>query len=198
MSLPFGVGDEAGVAEALGTVEEGELGPGVGTLPAHEQPGGLRPAGQRDEVGQLGHPGPVADRAVGLCGGDPVLFLDEDQGVTNSLVDGESDGEVAVGLDDGVHEPVGGPGRVGPHQDGVVDQGRMVACEVAGLVLLGQSRQRTGGAVRCGRRRRWPRRSPDAAWRPVVRWSCRTTRPTGRTRSPSCRWGWRPASPSTS
>ena len=76
---------------------KGELGPGVGTLPSHDQPGLLRPGGERDQVGQLGHPGAVADRAVGLSGLDPVLLLDEEHSVTNSLVDGESDGEVAVG-----------------------------------------------------------------------------------------------------
>jgi len=114
-----------------------------GDAPPHQQPSVLRPSGKRDQVGQFGDPGPVADRTVGFSGLDPVLFLDEDQCVTNSLVDGESDGEVAVGRNDAVHESVGGPGRVGPHQDGVFDEGRMVAGEVAYLVLLGQSRQRS-------------------------------------------------------
>src|SRR5664280_3233953 len=100
------------------------------------------PGGKRDEVGQFGDPGTVPDGAVGLFGREPVLFLDQDQGVTNSLVDGESYGEVAVGRNDAVHEPVGGTGRVGPHQDRVGDEGRLVVTEVAGLVLLGQPRQR--------------------------------------------------------
>src|SRR5664280_3027138 len=100
------------------------------------------PGGKRDEVGQFGDPGTVPDGAVGLFGREPVLFLDQDQGVTNSLVDGESYGEVAVGRNDGLHEPVGGTGRVGPHQDRVGDEGRVVVGEVASLVLLGQPRQR--------------------------------------------------------
>src|SRR5664279_522265 len=37
-------------------------------------------------------------------------------------------------------EPVGGPGRIGPHQDGVSDQFLVVTGEVAELVLLGQAR----------------------------------------------------------
>ena len=74
-------------------------------------------------------------------GGDPVLLLDQEQCITNSLVDGESDGEVAVGRHDGVDEAMGGSGRVGPHQGGVGDQSRVVALEVAGLVLLGQPGQ---------------------------------------------------------
>ena len=106
------------MAESLGRVEQGQLGPGVGTLPADEQSGVLRPGGKRDEIGELDHPGAVANGAVGLSGRDPVLFLDEDQGVANSLVHGESDGEVAVGRTNGVDEPVGGSGRVGPHQTG--------------------------------------------------------------------------------
>ena len=39
------------------------------------------------------------------------------------------------------HEPVSGPGRVGPHQDRMDDEGRMAVGEVARLVLLGQPRQ---------------------------------------------------------
>src|SRR5664279_3754626 len=80
------VGDEAGVAEALCRVEEGQLGPGVGTLSSHDQPGLLRPGGKRHQLGQFGDPGTVPDGAVGLFGRDPVLFLDEDQGVAYSLV----------------------------------------------------------------------------------------------------------------
>jgi hypothetical protein len=52
--------------------------------------------------------------------------LDQDQAVAYSLVDGESDGEVAVGRHDAVHEPVGGTGGVGSHQDRVGDEGRVV------------------------------------------------------------------------
>lgn len=98
-------------------------------------------AKKRDQVGQLCHPGTVPDGAVGFRGLDPVLFLDQEHRVTYSLVDGESDGEVAVGSNGGLHEPVGSPGGVGPHQDRVGDEGRVVVCEVAGLVLLGQPRQ---------------------------------------------------------
>ena len=133
----FRIGDEAGVPESLDRVEQGELGAGVGTLPSHDQPGLLRPGGQRDQVGEFDHPGAVTNRTIGLSGRDPVLLLDQGHGITYSLVNRESDGEVAVGREDRVHESVGGPSRVGSHQDGVDDEGGMVVGEVTNLVLLG-------------------------------------------------------------
>ena len=198
MSPALGVGDEAGVAEALGRVEQGELGPGVGTLPPHDQPGVLRPGGKRDQVGQFGHPGTVADRAVGLSwpGSSPPLGRGPGRH--------ELPGRWGIRWRSRSWQPrwrprtrgwprpsrpaPGSGGRRGP--DGRQRSGRSGTPRA---VPTGPGR-----GVRCGRRRRWPRRSPDAAWRPAAHRSCRTTRPTGRTRSPSCRWGWRPASPSRS
>ena len=142
---------------------------------------------------------PSRTRAVGLGGLDPVLLLDQDQGVTNSLVDGESDGEVAVGGCRWRPRTRGWPRPSRPAPGcGWVDQGGMVVLRSGRSGTPRAVRTGPGGAVRCGRRRRWPRSYPAAAWRPTVLWSCRTTRPTGRTRSPSCRSGRRPASPSTS
>jgi hypothetical protein len=113
------------------------LSSGVGTLTPHDQPSRLRPRG---EVDSLGDPGTVSDGPVRLDGLDPVLFLDEDEGVPYSLVNGESDGEVAIAGHDGLDEPVGGPSRVGPHQDRVEHPIAMVVGEMADLVLIEHSR----------------------------------------------------------
>ena len=111
------------------------------------------------------------------------------------LVDGESDGEVAVGSDDGVHEPAvwRRPSRR-PHQAWGARRGR-------------DGRQRSG---RSGTPRAVPTVPGRSMWSsaslaPVfparsmaarAHWSCRTA--SQRSRTPSCRWGWRPASPSRS
>ena len=54
------VGDERGVAPAFDVVEQRQLGAGVGSFPAHDQLGPGRPRREVDEVGEVGHFGPVA------------------------------------------------------------------------------------------------------------------------------------------
>ena len=65
----------------------------------------------------------------------PVLLLGQQQGVAHRTADGEADRVVEVGIGEGLDEAVGGPGRVGPDQDGMDDQCGVVALFVAECVL---------------------------------------------------------------
>jgi len=94
---------------------------GVRPFTPHEQSCALRPGRGIDQVCQLDHPRTVPDAAVGLDRLAPVLFLDELEGVPDPPIFRVADGVVAVGLDDDQDELVGGPGRLGTHQDRVDD-----------------------------------------------------------------------------
>ena len=59
------VGDEHLMAEPFGGVEQGELGAGVGTFAAGDDPHPVTPV-VVDEVGELDQPGAVTTAAVGL------------------------------------------------------------------------------------------------------------------------------------
>ena len=76
------------MAEPVVDVEQAELGAGMGSFPAGDDPGAVGPV-VVDQVGELDDPGAVADGAVGLHRRHPVFFLGQQQGVSGSLVDGE-------------------------------------------------------------------------------------------------------------
>ena len=62
------------MSEPVVDVEQGELSAGMRPFPAGDDAGGFWPV-VVDQLGELGHPGAVADAAVGLHRRDPVLFL---------------------------------------------------------------------------------------------------------------------------
>jgi len=92
-----------------------------------------RPA---DEVGELDHPGTVADRAVRLSGRTQSSSWTSTRASRTpwSMANPMKKSQLAA-----VRRPRtrGCAGRVGPHQDGVGDESGVVVTEVAGLVLLG-------------------------------------------------------------
>lgn len=77
-------------------VEQGELGPGVGTFPAHDQPGPDRPGVDVDQAGDLDHLSPWPKPAVAINSLRPCLFLNQAQSVTDTVVDGVADGVLGV------------------------------------------------------------------------------------------------------
>ena len=94
-----------------------------------------RPALEFDDLGELDHLGAVSDRPVELCGGHPVLFLGQQEGVTHRTPDGRANRVVEVGICQGPDEAVRGPGRVGPDHDGMDDQCGVVTFFVTEGVL---------------------------------------------------------------
>jgi hypothetical protein len=98
------------VPEALDGVEEAELGTGVRTFPSADEASAIAPRAQVNEVGQLGHPGTCPGATVRLDRRDPVLLLDEQEGISDPAVDGHADRDLEVALGAGVDEVVGGPG----------------------------------------------------------------------------------------
>jgi hypothetical protein len=63
-----GVGDEGGVAKAFDGVEQRELRARVWAVPAHDQPGAVRPRVQVHQLGELDDVGAVTVAATGLDG----------------------------------------------------------------------------------------------------------------------------------
>lgn len=97
---------------------EPQLGAGVRALLAQDQPGSGRPRGQVDQVGGLGHPGPVADVAGGLDRRVPgITEIEGVHGILHAGIDREAEGESGVVIAAGVGEGMGGTGRVRAHHD---------------------------------------------------------------------------------
>jgi hypothetical protein len=111
------VGDKPGDAVSVG-IGESQLRPGVGTFLAQDQPGPVRPGRQVHQCGGVGHPGAVADAAVGLDRRIPRAGgVEHLGGVTDAGVDRAAKGEPDVLFPAGGGEAVSGAGRVGADQN---------------------------------------------------------------------------------
>ena len=65
-----GVGDECGVAPAVGLLEQRQLGAGVRTFPTHDHPHPGRPAGHAEQTGEFGASAPSRTPPSALTAGD--------------------------------------------------------------------------------------------------------------------------------
>jgi hypothetical protein len=110
------VGDEGGMAVPLG-VEDFELGAGVGTLAADDQPGALRPGGEVDVIAQLDDPGTIATRAVGFNRALPCRFGRGEDRLADPCIDLVADREADTGVAAVLCEGVGAAADVGTGQD---------------------------------------------------------------------------------
>src|ERR1017187_4866039 len=151
------VRDETRVPETLRGVEQAELGTGVRALAPGDEPCVFAPGGQVHEICELCHLSPVTDGPVHLDGFDPVLFLEQQQGLSYTLIDRVADRVLDVRLCKARDEVVGRPGRVGPHENVMSDETRLVTGLVAYLVLrregtdrLVQQLEMIIGVVRAG------------------------------------------------
>lgn len=77
----------------------------------------LRPGVEVDRFGELGDFGALATAAAGLDSRFPVLFLHEQQGVADAVVDVEAEAAADVAVSAFLGELVARPGRVGPGQN---------------------------------------------------------------------------------
>src|SRR5208282_2049841 len=134
------VRDETRVPKALRGVEQAELGTGVRTFAPADKPCVFTPGGQVHEICELCHPCTVPVGPVRLEGVDPVLFLEQQQGFSHTLVDRVADRVLDVRLCKARDKVMGRPGRVGPHEDVMADEARVGTGLVAQVVL-----QREGG-----------------------------------------------------
>ncbi|KFG73239.1 hypothetical protein FM21_20665 [Streptomyces mutabilis] len=89
-----GVGEEDLVAHAFVQVEQRQLGTGVRTLTADDDPRAVRVAGQADHAGQLRDFRALAQGAVLVECGMPDLLGQGSDRLADRLGDGVSDGEV--------------------------------------------------------------------------------------------------------
>jgi hypothetical protein len=95
-----------------------QLRAGMRALLTQNQPGSGRPCGHVDQVGGLGHPGPVADLTGGVDRRVPgVAAVEGVDGVLHAMIDRVTEGESDLVLAAGLGEGVGGPGRVRPHHN---------------------------------------------------------------------------------
>jgi hypothetical protein len=117
----FRVRDETRVPESLRGVEQAELGTGVGTLAPGDETCVFTPGGQVHEICELCHLSPVTDGPVRLERFDPVLFLEQQQGLSYASVDRMTDRVLDVRLCEAGDKPMG-PGRVGSHEDVMSDE----------------------------------------------------------------------------
>src|ERR1039457_2625466 len=129
------VRDETRVPKTLRGVEQAELGTGVRALAPGDEHCVFAPGGQVHEICELCHLSPVTDGPVHLDGFDPVLFLEQKQGLSYTLIDRMTDRVLDVCLHKARDKAVGRPGRVGPHEDVMSDEARTVTWLVAHLVL---------------------------------------------------------------
>lgn len=111
--------------------------PGVGAFLAQDQPRPVRPRGEVDHAGGLGHPRPVTELAIGLQCGVPAVLGDGVDDALDPGVHGEPEGELHATLHARDSERVGGAGRVRPGQQ---PRTRRVSGPRPGL--FGQRRQR--------------------------------------------------------
>lgn len=111
-----GVGGEAGQTHAVG-VGEPQLRAGVGSFLAHDQPHPGWPAFE-DVTGQFGHPGTVANLAVGFDRHRPGRLRDPQHGVVDRVGDRHPDrvGQPPAAPGEPVEELVGAAGGVGADQ----------------------------------------------------------------------------------
>src|ERR1035441_4694462 len=92
------VRDETRVPETLRGVEQAELGSGVRMLAPADEPCVFTPDRQVLEIGELCHPCALADGPVRLDGFDPVLLLEQQQGLSHALIDRMADRVLDVRL----------------------------------------------------------------------------------------------------
>ena len=104
------------MAQSFDLVEEAELGPGVRTLLADDHPGALRPGGEVETSGDLGHPGALAHFTVVFCGLDPGAIFQRNNGFAHVFVDGEPEAEGHALLPAERGEAMCCPRGVGPHE----------------------------------------------------------------------------------
>ena len=148
------------MAEPLVLVEEAELRAGVWSFPPGDHPHLLGPTIEFDQAGEFENPCARPGGAVRLDCGFPILFLGQEQGVSDALVDGESDREPDTAFDAAVDERMRRASRVGPHQhrclrrsDGQlgerpVQDGEVIRSVVRpGVARPQQSRQRFAGLI---------------------------------------------------
>jgi len=100
-----------------------------------DEPCVFTPGRQVHEICELCHLSPVTDGPVRLDGFDPVLFLERQQGFSHTLIDGVADRVLDVRLCEARDKAMGRPGRVGPHEDVMSDEARVVTGLVAQVVL---------------------------------------------------------------
>ena len=108
------VRDEARVPETLRGVEQAELGPWMRALAPADESCVFTPGGQVHEIGELCHPCSVPVGPVRLERFGPVLFLEQQQGLSHTLIDRVADRVLDVRLHKAGDKVVGRPRRVGP------------------------------------------------------------------------------------
>ena len=111
----FGVGGERGEPVAVG-VGEPQLGAGVWSFGADDDPHPGRPPGQVQQPGQFGDPGTVARCLVGVVGGGPRRLRDQVQLGDRVHAQAEPDGVLQALPGQPGHEVVGAAGAVGADQ----------------------------------------------------------------------------------
>ncbi len=145
------VGEEDLVAHALVLVEQGQLGPGVGPLAAHDHAGAVGVAGEVDQAGQLCDLGPGAQGAVLFQRGVPDLVGQGADGLSDLGGDGVADRE--RGLDPALSQSsqVGEEGLGAARAVGADEDRGPVAMRVRDLGKgLVEDRDVIGGGVRSG------------------------------------------------
>jgi len=117
-----GVGDEGLVTPAVGLLEQGQLGAGVGAFAAHDDPHPGRPGAQVEQPGEFGDIAAGAYTAVSIQCGSPYLLGDQRDGRAQCLGECEPDRLVDAAASDlvvvghPVQQPVGGPGAISADQ----------------------------------------------------------------------------------
>ena len=105
------VGDEA--LETVGVqIGEGQLRTGMRTLAPTDQPGPVRPVGEIDFVGQLGHPRPSRGSPSWSAAAPPCRSFNAKQGFAHRLADQIAERETDIALPTGVREIVARPGGI--------------------------------------------------------------------------------------
>src|SRR5436305_1872632 len=94
-----GRANERGVAQTVLGVEQRQLGAGVGAFLADDHPGSLRPGGQIQVAGDLGHPGPVTGLAVVFGRPTPRTLRPFPDGLADLFGDGETEAEPDTGVE---------------------------------------------------------------------------------------------------
>gem|GEM_PF-4537583 len=175
------VGAEGGVAVAGLAVEDRELGAGMGSLAADDQPCALGPAGEVELVGQLCALGALAHVAVAIDRAPPARFGQLRDRPAHPLVDLVANREVDPCRTAALREGVGAPADVGASEDLAVKVGlgQLLKRQLQHLEVIGRgaarrpaarlSRLGSGAAGEsrgrpCSCRRRLPSRSgrPEA------------------------------------
>jgi len=145
------VGAEGGVAVAGLAVEDRELGAGMGSLAADDQPCALGPAGEVELVGQLCALGALAHVAVAIDRAPPARFGQLRDRPAHPLVDLVANREVDPCRTAALREGVGAPADVGASEDLAVKVGlgQLLKRQLQHLEVIGRG---VAGAQHGGQR----------------------------------------------